>query len=181
MRRSLLLLIVVAAACARTLEEAGGDVLLRDHAADVVMHSTTGDLLGTLHFVRTASGAARLVGTLTGIHAGAHGIHVHAIGRCEGPTFESAGGHFNPMDRQHGLENPAGSHAGDAANLRADTTLNALVDVVFPHATLAASASNSILDADGSAVVIHAMPDDQRSDPAGSSGARIACGVVARK
>lgn len=182
MRRCLpIVLLFVLTACARTLEEAGGDVMLRDHVADVVMRSPTGDLLGTLHLAHTPSGSARLVGTLTGIQAGRHGVHVHDVGRCDGPTFETSGGHFNPMSKQHGLENPAGSHAGDAPNIVADTTLQSLVDVTFALATLNIGIPNSLFDANGSAIVVHAGADDQKTDPSGNSGARIACGVVTRR
>jgi Cu-Zn family superoxide dismutase len=180
-RYSSIAFLIALTACARTLEEAGGDVMLRDHAADVVMRSPTGNLLGTLRLAHTPSGSARLVGTLTGIPAGKHGIHVHAVGVCNGPSFESAGGHFNPMSRQHGLENPNGSHAGDAPNIVADTTLQSLVDITFALATLATGTDNGLFDANGSAIVIHADADDQKTDPSGNSGARIACGVVTKK
>jgi Cu-Zn family superoxide dismutase len=177
----LIVMSLVSSACARTIEEAGGDVLLRDHVAEVTMRSTTGGSLGTLRFVQTPSGSARLVGTLTGLSAGNHGIHVHAVGRCDAPSFESAGAHVNPAGKQHGLENPLGSHAGDAPNITSDMNGQSQVDVTFAHATLTASASNTLLDADGSAVVVHADPDDQKTDPSGNSGARIACGVLIRK
>jgi Cu-Zn family superoxide dismutase len=180
-RIRLLSIALVLSACARTLEKVGDDVLLRDHVADVTMRSATGNALGTLRFVRTASGSARLVGSLTGLSAGSHGIHVHAVGRCDAPSFASAGAHFNPAGRQHGLDNPMGSHAGDAPNISADATLRAEVDVTFSNTTLTTSASNTLLDADGSAVVVHANPDDQKTDPSGNSGARIACGVVMGK
>jgi Cu-Zn family superoxide dismutase len=166
-------------ACARNLEQVGGDVLLRDQVADVTMRSTAGEVVGTLRFRDGPNGAARLVGAMTGISAGKHGIHVHQVGRCDAPSFESAGAHFNPFGKQHGLGNPMGSHAGDAPNIEADATMRANVDVTFANATLG-SAFNTLFDADGSAVVVHAAEDDQRTDPSGNSGARIACGVLAK-
>lgn len=171
----------IAAGCARTLQEAGGEIALRDYVGDVMMRSTTGDHLGTLRLVRTSSGAARAMGTLTGIPQGTHGIHAHAVGRCEGPTFQTAGDHFNPLGKEHGLENPSGSHAGDAPNITADSTMRSLVDVTFAHATLTEGTPNVLFDADGSAIVIHAGADDQKTNPAGMSGARIACGVVTKR
>jgi superoxide dismutase, Cu-Zn family len=109
--------------------------------------------------------------------AGEHGIHIHAVGVCEAPQFTTAGGHFNPESKKHGRNNPEGSHAGDLPNLvMADGS--ALYTTVVPGISLDGSGANSIFDADGSAVVIHAGPDDMATDPAGNSGARIACGVL---
>jgi Cu-Zn family superoxide dismutase len=184
MRRSPLALVLAAvvgaAACARTMEESGGDVdvSLRDPFADVAMRSATGASLGTLRFTRLENGAARLVGTLNGIPDGIHGIHVHEVGRCDAPGFESAGAHLNPTGRQHGLENPHGAHAGDAKNIEANAAQRALVDVTFPDTSIT-RAANGLFDANGSAVVVHEKADDQQTDPSGNSGARIACGVVA--
>lgn len=105
-----------------------------------------------------------------------HGIHLHAIGRCEGPAFASAGGHLNPDARQHGLENPAGSHLGDLPNLRVNAAGTG--SLVLPIAGAAEFTRSKLFDADGTAIVIHAEPDDLRTDPSGNSGARIACGVL---
>ena len=89
------------------------------------------------------------------------------------PAFTSAGGHFNPGARQHGLQNAAGAHAGDMPNITASSGGEARVDVMAANATLEA-----LRDADGAAIVVHAAADDQRTDPSGNSGARIACGVI---
>lgn len=116
----------------------------------------------------------------SGLSSGAHGFHFHETGECEPPSFESAGGHFNPSDRQHGLENPQGPHAGDLPNLPVED--DSIIDTSFTTAlvTLHADEQNSLLDGDGTALVIHADRDDQRTDPGGASGDRIACGVVPR-
>lgn len=107
---------------------------------------------------------------VSGLPAGDHGLHLHEKGLCEGPTFASAGGHWNPSGRKHGRNNPAGAHLGDLPNLRIDLS-----------ATGAASftVAPGIADADGTALVIHAKGDDYRTDPSGNSGDRIACAVVA--
>lgn len=110
--------------------------------------------------------------TVTGFDAGQRGVHVHTTGRCDGPDFQTAGGHWNPGSRQHGLENPEGSHAGDMPNLTVAADGTGSLQFTLPNATVA-----SMLEGDGSAFVVHAGLDDQRTDPSGDSGDRIACGV----
>jgi superoxide dismutase, Cu-Zn family len=110
---------------------------------------------------------------------GEHGIHIHTTGACT-PDFQAAGGHFNPANTQHGLENPNGPHAGDLPNMTIDENGNATYEAVTERATLG-DATNTLFDSDGSALVIHAGPDDQVSDPAGNSGDRIACGVIEQR
>ena len=109
---------------------------------------------------------------VTGIAPGEHGVHVHTTGSCEPPKFESAGGHWNPTEKHHGLDNPQGHHAGDMPNLTVAADGTGKLDYTLAGATLA-----GLLDADGSAFVIHAKSDNQKSDPSGNSGDRIACGV----
>ena len=105
---------------------------------------------------------------------GLHGFHIHMTGKCEAPAFTSAGSHWNPGQHQHGTQNPQGTHAGDLPNLTvaADGTVRFetnLQGLAMKQGALA------ILDADGAAFVIHADPDDEKTDPTGNSGARIAC------
>lgn len=116
----------------------------------------------------------------TGLPAGAHGIHLHETGSCTPPAFTSAGGHFNPMGRHHGLDNPAGPHAGDMPNLVVNADGTGQLKISDDRVTLTPG-PRSLFDADGTALVIHADPDDQRTDPSGNSGARIACGVVVKE
>jgi Cu-Zn family superoxide dismutase len=112
----------------------------------------------------------------TGLEPGEHGIHVHMIGECDAASaFESAGEHLNPTNAQHGLENELGAHAGDLPNLAASA--DSAGHLVHPSPLLSDS---TLFDADGAALVIHAMPDDQRTDPSGNSGGRVACGVIER-
>ena len=110
-----------------------------------------------------------------GLPAGHYGIHLHAVGRCEGPAFASAGAHWNPTARQHGSLNPAGHHLGDMPTLDVDASGDGRLEFEIAGASL--SGANGLFDADGTAVVIHAAADDYRTDPSGNSGARIACGV----
>jgi Cu-Zn family superoxide dismutase len=144
-------------------------------SASAAMRDAAGHDLGTLTITQTAGGLVT-TGTLRGLPPGTHGIHLHAVGRCEAP-FTSAGGHWNPTGRQHGFENPMGPHAGDMRNLVVGADSTAAVNVTAANGTLREGAT-PLLDADGAAVVVHAGPDDYRTDPAGNSGARIACGVV---
>jgi Cu-Zn family superoxide dismutase len=111
-----------------------------------------------------------------GLPAGQYGVHLHAVGRCEGPAFTSAGPHWNPTGRQHGSLNPAGHHLGDLPNLEVDAQGAGRLE--FTIAGAATSGAQGLFDADGTALVIHAGPDDYRTDPSGNSGARIACGVL---
>ena len=163
----------VALACHRV-----GTTLPPLPAATVAMRSASGVDVGMLQLDRVAGGV-QLSGTLSGLPAGAHGIHIHQVGRCDPPDFASAGPHLNPAGAQHGLDNPAGPHAGDLSGITVDGSGRATVKLTTARVTLDAAAGG-LFDADGSAIVIHASEDDQRTDPSGNSGARIACGVVTR-
>lgn len=149
--------------------------------ASAVLRNVSGGVIGTARFVEDATGKVHVSVHATGLTTGLHGIHIHAVGSCDGtttPPFSSAGGHFNPTGHQHGLENPNGAHAGDLPNLEVNEAGVGRLNTMTDHITLG-SGTTSLFDANGSAVVIHAGPDDQISDPAGNSGPRVACGVIA--
>jgi superoxide dismutase, Cu-Zn family len=152
---------------------------LPDAPATATVRSANGTELGVLR-LETVDAGVRISGQLTGLTPGAHGIHFHAVGRCDAPDFASAGSHFNPRGSQHGLANPAGPHAGDLPAIGADASGRAMVDATTPLVTLNASDRTGLFDADGTAIVVHAANDDQRTDPSGNSGGRVACGVVTR-
>lgn len=118
------------------------------------------------------AGGLRLTVDVRDLPAGTHGVHVHTTGRCDAPGFETAGGHWNPTGMKHGTMNPQGPHHGDIPNLIIDSSGRGTVAATVPGATMAA-----LLDADGAAFVVHAGPDDLKTDPSGNSGGRIACGV----
>ena len=160
---SLLLLPILIGGCT-TIEPAGG--------APMALVNSAGQSVGTVRAWQTAGGVSFRI-SAAGLPHGIHGLHVHAVGRCDPPEFTSAGGHWNPADKKHGMNNPAGPHAGDLPNVEvaANGVLNATV--TLPNATMAA-----LLDADGSALVLHAGPDDYVTDPSGNSGARIGCAVI---
>jgi Cu-Zn family superoxide dismutase len=124
----------------------------------------------------TRAGTASLSGNqltidANGLTPGVHGMHLHAVGRCDGPDFASAGPHWNPASRKHGMENPEGPHQGDLPNLTTGADGHAVVTIEVPA---------GMMDADGTALVIHAAADDNRTDPSGNSGARIACAAFTR-
>jgi Cu-Zn family superoxide dismutase len=142
-------------------------------APPVPLINASGQPIGTVTPSQT-SGGVTLAISAAGLPHGLHGVHVHAVGRCEPPKFESAAGHWNPASRHHGLNNPQGPHAGDLPNISVASSGVARETLVLAHASLA-----ELADADGSALVIHAGPDDYVTDPSGNSGGRIACAVLA--
>ncbi|MEJ5977217.1 superoxide dismutase family protein [Novosphingobium sp. PS1R-30] len=115
---------------------------------------------------------------VTGVAPGAHGAHLHTVGKCEAPDFSTAGGHLNPHGKLHGTANPQGPHLGDLPNLIAGTDGKGALTAGLTGT--AAQLTAALFDADGTAVVIHAGPDDNRTDPSGNSGGRVACGVLTR-
>jgi Cu-Zn family superoxide dismutase len=176
MRSPLLPLAVVTTFYSAACHSASGGHTPRGTAT---LHDASGRSVGTLELEQGPNGV-RIVGGLSGLSPGAHGIHFHQTGRCDGPDFATAGAHFNPSARKHGLENPDGPHAGDMQNVVIPAQGAQLLEMLSPRVTLD-DASTTVFDADGTSIVVHAAPDDQRTDPSGNSGARIACGVIGRR
>lgn len=142
-------------------------------APPVALVNSSGQSIGSVTPAQTSGGVSLAI-SASGLPHGLHGVHVHAVGRCDGPGFESAGPHWNPASRKHGLQNPQGPHAGDLPNITASARGIAR-DIVV----LAATSLADLADADGSALVVHAQADDYLTDPSGNSGGRIACAVLA--
>jgi Cu-Zn family superoxide dismutase len=147
-------------------------------AAKATLQDVKGKTVGQVMLWETAAGVL-IRADLTGVPAGTHGFHLHEVGECTAPTFESAGGHLNPDGKKHGLLAEGGPHAGDIPNLHVPARGRFSVEILNTRVTLGAGAQ-SLMDNDGSAVVVHAGEDDYRTDPAGEAGDRIACGVIER-
>ena len=130
--------------------------------------------------LRDATGGVLVSVEVKGLTPGLHAVHVHAVGKCEGPGFTSAGGHFNPAQKKHGLKNPEGPHAGDMPNMYVAKDGSGRFEVLNDNISLKAG-DRSVFDADGSALVIHVGVDDYTTDPTGNAGDRAACGVIVRQ
>jgi Cu-Zn family superoxide dismutase len=135
-----------------------------------------GTNIGTAN-LNSVRGGVKITAKLANLPQGTHALHIHAVGKCEAPAFTSAGGHFNPENKQHGKDNPMGAHAGDLPNFEVDANGKAKINFIVPNVTLGPG-TNSLFHDGGTALVIHAMPDDYKTDPTGNAGARIACGVI---
>jgi Cu-Zn family superoxide dismutase len=144
-----------------------------------VLKDKAGQQVGLATFTEEADGV-RIEVTGVGLPPGPKGIHIHAVGKCEPPDFLSAGAHLNPAGKKHGRLNPEGAHAGDLPNLAVTPLGAAGLDVTTRAVTLKPGVPGSLFGAGGTSLVVHAQPDDEKTDPTGDSGGRIACGVITR-
>jgi Cu-Zn family superoxide dismutase len=168
MRRSWLKLYLFAIAVAVSGQAGAAD------RATARMAAPDGGDRGTVELQATPHGVLLRV-TLRGLPPGPHGFHIHAVGKCEPPSFDSAGPHYSPRRARHGFLHQAGAHEGDLPNLRVPDSGAVDVEVAADGAMLN---DGGLLDSDGAAIVVHANADDYTTDPSGNSGARIACGVI---
>lgn len=157
-------------ACTNNAVETGMPVANAMSATATIM-TASGATVGRATATDVAGGIRYTIDA-DGMPAGTHGAHIHMTGRCDAPDFATAGGHWNPTASKHGTMNPMGPHEGDLPNLIVGTGGRATLAVTVPGQTMA-----GLMDADGAAIVIHAGPDDLKTDPSGNSGGRIACGV----
>lgn len=154
-------------------------VSAKDKKIIVSIINTVGKNIGTASFVQDNENV-RIHVQATQLTPGVHGIHIHENGQCDPPDFKSAGGHFNPINHQHGFDNPKGFHNGDLPNIEVSSDGTIDVELVTSVVTLKKGEANSLLKKKGTSLVIHADADDYVTDPAGNSGARIACGVISK-
>jgi Cu-Zn family superoxide dismutase len=147
--------------------------------APMALVNSAGPSIGTVRAWQTAGGVTFRIDA-SGLPHGVHGIHVHSVGRCDPPDFASAGPHWNPLGRKHGINNPAGPHAGDLPNVTvaANGVLGETITLSGASLIAAPGTPGALLDGDGAALVIHADADDYMTEPGGHSGARIACAVL---
>ena len=163
------------AACTPAGQTAGETA--RPRSYEIPAYNAQGQQVASVRLTQQGRDSVRLVVTTTGVAAGTHGTHLHAVGRCDTPDFTTAGPHLNPTSRQHGLRNPQGPHLGDMPNLV--VAANGQGTLQHTVAGTLTPGQPPIFDADGTALIIHASADDQVTDPSGNSGARIACAVIA--
>jgi Cu-Zn family superoxide dismutase len=146
--------------------------------AHVEMKDATGASVGMAMLTATKDGGVSIAINFKGLPPGEHALHFHQTAKCE-PPFTSAGGHFNPGMKKHGMENPEGPHAGDMANFTVAADGTAKATIVNTRVTLGAG-DNSVYANGGTALMIHAKGDDMKTDPSGNAGDRIACGLVVK-
>jgi Cu-Zn family superoxide dismutase len=142
--------------------------------ADIV--NAQGQNIGSAKIVPAKKGV-KIEVNVSQLPPGKHGIHVHAVGKCDGPAFTTAGGHLNPDTKKHGKDNPEGPHAGDLLMIEGKADGTAKATLLDTMVTLG-DGPNSVFHEGGTSIVIHEKEDDYKTDPAGNSGARIACGVI---
>jgi Cu-Zn family superoxide dismutase len=162
--------------CLATLTFAATSLPSMAQTAVAALKNADGKDVGSVTLMETQAGVLLKL-SVKGLQAGEHAFHIHAVGKCE-PPFMSAGGHFNPRDKPHGMLTAEGQHAGDMPNLHIPSTNDLIVEVLNDAITLHKGRPNSVFDSDGSAIVIHAGKDDYMTDPTGNAGVRSACGVI---
>jgi superoxide dismutase, Cu-Zn family len=168
------LLMVAAVLCATS---AFGQGAPNSAEADIV--NGQGQKIGTAKIFAAKAGV-KIELKAEKLPPGTHGFHVHEVGKCEGPDFKSAGGHFNPATKKHGKDNPEGPHAGDMLNITVGADGKVKATIEDPNVTLGPGA-NSLFHDGGSSIMIHEKEDDYKTDPSGNSGGRIACGVIEKQ
>jgi len=155
---------------------AGATLVAQQNQVKVELRDLQGAAIGTATLSPAKGGGVAIALDLKNLAPGEHAFHVHQVAKCE-PPFATAGPHFNPAAKKHGLENPDGSHAGDMKNITVGADGTVKVVILNTQVTLG-EGPNSVFLNGGTSLVVHAKPDDMKTDPAGNAGDRIACGVI---
>ena len=152
--------------------------MFKDKGVEVSMKTSQGEDAGTALLTREGNGV-KIKLNLKGLPEGEHALHVHQNAKCDAPDFKSAGPHFNPETKEHGLKNPKGAHAGDMPiNLQVMADGTERITLVTQSISLKPDAKNSVFANGGTSLMIHEKADDMMTDPTGNAGARIACGLI---
>jgi Cu-Zn family superoxide dismutase len=168
----------IAATAAVALLLGAGNLTAQQRTAHATLMNPAGQEVGQAELTETPGHGVLIRVRLNGLEPGVHAFHIHETGACTAPDFSSAGGHFAPRGHAHGLMNADGMHAGDLLNLHVPASGSLTTERLATAVTLVPGAEGSLMDSDGSALVIHQKPDDYTSQPAGGGGPKLACGVI---
>ena len=145
--------------------------------AKAVLVNAKGEEVGAAS-LEEVPGGVKITLRVSKLPPGRHALHIHSAALCDAPDFKSAGPHFNPAHKKHGRENPEGPHAGDLPDIEVGQDGTGALETVVAGVTLSGAGETSLFHPGGTSLVLHASQDDNKTDPSGNSGDRIACGAI---